>query len=761
MKYARRAVMLAIMLLITAFCLSASAWANWFKFPASTKEIGDEAFMGVTLQTNFLVRSGIETIGSRAFAGTGVKLVWLPKTLNYIAPDAFDKGTAFTCSPNTYAESWCLENGMDYDYIKPYLSATYTTVNYGEVTSLVADPVFGDEPTSYIWEKRGRERFWSVIEGETDRVLRYTNDQEEGYVYFRVSAVWGDMCSVPSNCVSIRCYGNELVLNQEKCTALSGDSVYLEWNYLGTEAEYALYQWSLDPQVPEGGEWLPIDTFKGGWNRTVYGLNKNTEYKFMLGILDEKGDAYTYSEPITITTGDTETRFEMHEYSLDGQRVILTWDPIHNAVYDIYYGQTRDTMRVWASNVKRTGYEMYGFPLNATRYVQVRARIPNTNYVFWGPVLEITPTEEGPFISIESCEINGDVANVQWTHLAGCVYDVYVSLNGDEESCTVQNLSRNYIDLKGLKPEDKWTVRVEAKCGTWSTSTLKTEIGKPAVNDIQYRALLIGEVNFKGSMYAARNYGDVELVTEMLQNVKTPNGTYYSCVREKDLSRDGILNAIREVFGNADENDVSLLFIATHGDVSNLGRYAGALSTIEVPNKEHGTLLIEDLTSALKAIKGTKIVWLGSCGSGSVIYDPEHPEEENIAGPYDGDYDEDEWDGWPEYEINDDGEISLGDAETFDISEMRLPDFQVLTAARYRFVSWGRAGDTRNAFTEFLTDGVCGPDGSMPADMNQDGLLTQHELYLYIKLREDDPEQGFDQDVQAYPFNSDYVLFKK
>ena len=761
MKYARRAVMLAIMLLITAFCLSASAWANWFKFPASTKEIGDEAFMGVTLQTNFLVRSGIETIGSRAFAGTGVKLVWLPETLNYIAPDAFDKGTAFTCSPNTYAESWCLENGMDYDYIKPYLSATYTTVNYGEVTSLVADPVFGDEPTSYIWEKRGRERFWSVIEGETDRVLRYTNDQEGGYVYFRVSAVWGDMCSVPSNCVSIRCYGNELVLNQEKCTALSGDSVYLEWNYLGTEAEYALYQWSLDPQVPEGGEWLPIDTFKGGWNRTVYGLNKNTEYKFMLGILDEKGDAYTYSEPITITTGDTETRFEMHEYSLDGQRVILTWDPIHNAVYDIYYGQTRDTMRVWASNVKRTGYEMYGFPLNATRYVQVRARIPNTNYVFWGPVLEITPTEEGPFISIESCEINGDVANVQWTHLAGCVYDVYVSLNGDEESCTVQNLSRNYIDLKGLKPEDKWVIRVEAKCGTWSTSTLKTEIGKPAVNDIQYRALLIGEVNFKGSMYAARNYGDVELVTEMLQNVKTPSGTYYSYVREKDLSRDGILNAIREAFGNADENDVSLLFIATHGDVSNLGRYAGALSTIEVPNKEHGTLLIEDLTSALKAIKGTKIVWLGSCGSGSVIYDPEHPEEENIAGPYDGDYDEDEWDGWPEYEINDDGEISLGDAETFDISEMRLDNFQVLTAARYRFVSWGRAGDTRNAFTEFLTDGVNGPNGSMPADMNQDGLLTQHELYLYIKLREDDPEQGFDQDVQAYPFNSDYVLFKK
>lgn len=758
MKHVHRAAMLIILVLVMTFCLSVPAWANVWT-PKSLKEIGDEAFMGVPLQTNFMVRSGIEIIGSRAFADTGVKLVWLPKTLNYIAPDAFDKGTAFACSPNTYAESWCLENGMDYDYIKPYLTATYTKVNYGEVTSLVADPVFGDEPTSYVWEKRGRERYWSVIEGETDRVLRYTNDQEEGYVYFRVSAVWGDMYSVPSNCVSIRCYGNELVFNQEKCTALSGDSVYLEWNYMGSDADYALYEWSVDPQKPEGGDWVSIGSFKGKWNYTVYGLDKNTEYSFMLGILDGSGEVKTLSEPITITTGDTETRFEMHEYSLDGQRVIMTWDPIQNAVYDIYYGQTRDTMRVWASNVKRTGYEMYGFPLNATRYVQVRARIPNTNYVFWGPVLEITPTEEGPTLSIESCEINGDVANVQWTPLAGCVYNVYLSLNGDAESCTVKNLDRNYIDLKGLTPEDTWVIRVEAKCGTWSTSSPKTEISKPAVNDVQYRALLIGEVNFYGSMYAARNYGDVELITSMLQNVKTPSGTYYSIVREKDLSRDGILNAIRETFGGADENDVSLLFIATHGDVSNLGRYAGALSTIEIPNEKHGVLLIEDLTNALKAVKGTKIVWLGSCGSGSVIYDPEYSEEENIADPYDGEYDESEWDGWPEYEINDD--FSLGDTETFDISEMRLPNFQVLTAARYRFVSWGMVGDTRNAFTEYLTDGVCGPDESMPADMNQDGLLTQHELFLYIKLREEDPEQGVDQDVQAYPFDSDYVLFKK
>ena len=71
------------------------------------------------------------------------------------------------------------------------------------------------------------------------------------------------------------------------------------------------------------------------------------------------------------------------------------------------------------------------------------------------------------------------------------------------------------------------------------------------------------------------------------------------------------------------------------------------------------------------------------------------------------------------------------------------------------------AGDKCNYFTKYITDGVNGPDNSMPADMNQDGTVTQHELYLYIKLQEDDPETGVYQDVQAYPFGSDYPLFTK
>ena len=96
-----------------------------------------------------------------------------------------------------------------------------------------------------------------------------------------------------------------------------------------------------------------------------------------------------------------------------------------------------------------------------------------------------------------------------------------------------------------------------------------------------------------------------------------------------------------------------------------------------------------------------------------------------------------------------------------ETGELRLRDFQVMTAARYRFFGWGKEAANYTFFVHFLTEGVCGPDGSMPADRNGDGLLTQHELFTYIKEQMEDPETGSDQDIQAYPFKSDYVLFAK
>ena len=756
MRHVRKLTLLLIAMLVFS-CFSARAYASFLQ-PRSLKEIGDSAFEGVPMPENYDLLYGIEKIGSRAFAGTGVKMFWLPETLQYIAPDAFDKGTAFTCSPGTYAERWCRENGMGFDFIKPYLSADTSRLLYGQTAELVADYIFDKEPTEYLWEMRERERYWTPIADESGPVLRYTNTKGLGYVRIRVSAVVNGVVSAPSDCVTITRYGESFYLLPDKCQAVSGDAVYLEWGYQGSGASYTLYQWAPDPQLEEGGEWLSIDRIYGYYYHVVYGLEPNTEYSFRISMTDESTGTERFSDPVTITTGEKKTSLEMREVTCRGNSVRISWDPIYNAYYDIYLGESEDRLMKVAGNRSDTSYALYGFfPVGVTRYLQVKARIYGAGQEYQSPVINVTATEDGPDLRIERYEVHGDVVNLEWTPLDGCNYDVYLSVNGGDETCVARDVSMNYLDLGGFEPGQAATFRVQARFDEWSVTSPAQTITFQAHDDVAYRALLIGETDFSGGMYAVRNYNDVELLRKTLVNVKTPAGSHYSVTRRKDLSREGILSAIRETFRNADDNDISLIFIATHGEVTYTGRFAGRLYTVETPRQKYGFLLSEELAAELEKVRGTKIVWLGSCGSGSTIYDPDFPEDENISEVYEGDYDEEEWgDEWYDYDPN--GGLRLSDSETFDTGELRLPGFQVLTAARHRFTSWSMPGAKLNYFTKYIVDGL---SGDMPADLNQDGTVTQHELFLYIKLQEDDPETGVYQDVQAYPYASDYPLFSR
>ena len=59
-----------------------------------------------------------------------------------------------------------------------------------------------------------------------------------------------------------------------------------------------------------------------------------------------------------------------------------------------------------------------------------------------------------------------------------------------------------------------------------------------------------------------------------------------------------------------DDNDVSLFFIATHGDIDEIGRSAGSLATVNEAGITDA-LRLEELADALSKVPGTVIVWLG------------------------------------------------------------------------------------------------------------------------------------------------------
>lgn len=294
------------------------------------------------------------------------------------------------------------------------------------------------------------------------------------------------------------------------------------------------------------------------------------------------------------------------------------------------------------------------------------------------------------------------------------------------------------INLKG-------TVKLRLSKGS-STTTNKTT----------YRALLIGEEDF-GRETATRNRGDVKLMKKMLLSVKGPKGGSYTVKTGIDYSPARIRKAIRNTFADADSNDVSLFFIATHGDTDYDGRYAGALSTGE--NTSTGTLfescvLFEELASWLSAVPGKVIVIVESCGSGAALYASGASQNQKLVETFQ----------------NADKDTGLYFANT---GELRVKNkFYVLTASRYRESSWGTSD--YNFFTKWLVNGV-GTKGSIVCDGSYtslngsrrsgdgDGVAELEELFRYISAKGDSFlfNGKYYQHVQRYPVKSSYGLFKR
>ena len=286
----------------------------------------------------------------------------------------------------------------------------------------------------------------------------------------------------------------------------------------------------------------------------------------------------------------------------------------------------------------------------------------------------------------------------------------------------------------------------------------------PGEDSVKYRALLIGEANFVS--YCWRNRGDVALMENMLNSVRGLYGGRFSITKAYDLSRDQTLNAIASAFAGANENDVSLFFIATHGDTESEGSEAGQLAMIP-----SGYLQMKDLANALLAVPGKVIVILESCGSGAPIYD----EDDDRLAALKANTEAFGEAAARAFSSADPGvvvELKPSDLDSNGIrtntGELRVENkFYVLTASAYQQESYGYEygeSGSYNLFTKWLTEGV-DTSGKMPADADGNGKLTLQELYAYISSVGDNTPiytSYFDfsyQHVQVYPAKSGFVLF--
>ena len=298
----------------------------------------------------------------------------------------------------------------------------------------------------------------------------------------------------------------------------------------------------------------------------------------------------------------------------------------------------------------------------------------------------------------------------------------------------------------------------------------------------EYRALLIGETKFIRNnelTYVNRNANDVKKMAAMLGKVYGPTGEKFQVTQRTNLRRTALKSAIQTTFAGTMDHDVSLFFIATHGNSDGDGDlempYNGDPNDTEYWNEyfveTRQYLPFSTLAEWLSTmVNGKVIVILESCGAGSAIYVESNGLQKRGEKTEDEKSEDFVQAAVKAFAKADPGIITVAepnmDTNRKSTGNMRQPKFYVLAAAQHGEDSLGEPNswaDPMNLFTRWLIAGV-GEKGNSPADTDLNNLLTLNELYRYIQIARNNytgpgtiPDNK--QHVQVYPENSSQAIF--
>ena len=475
-----------------------------------------------------------------------------------------------------------------------------------------------------------------------------------------------------------------------------------------------------------------------------------------------------------VAFGDTDVVLEVKSSNLDFSAHTFQWQQSLDG--ETWENIGEDTAEGW-----RYAFDAAAPEETARLYYRALAtgtdgeKIPSENTVIIDFVTEEDLALDEDEITCELDEEDETTVHLSWTESEKVKaleerleYAVYLSLpdededeDGEPDEVLIEDgitTDACTVELLGEDTEYEFIVRAsspgrEVVCnrGKKVTTGKSGDSSKP-----RYRALLISEVDFKEK--CTRNDGNVKLMQQMLKRVKgTTNelepGLYSVAVR-KNPSKNQILQAIRQTFRGATANDVSLVFIATHGNTSLKGEKAGALCTLKKTANGYVNgpyLYLYELRDALLQIPGRVDIFLASCGSGAaVISDAKAAEMDSRSEDADAEYDPEAFAKQAVQvfsEAAEDGEL---DPRT---GELRQYKFRVLTAANYHETGWGSEKKGYNYFTKGLVNGV-----QWGAEADEKGRVTLEALYRYLKRTVDpvprismDDGKTYYQHVQVWP----------
>ncbi|MBR0353785.1 MAG: leucine-rich repeat protein [Oscillospiraceae bacterium] len=544
--------------------------------------------------------------------------------------------------------------------------------------------------------------------------------------------------------------------------------------YVGTTAKF-----TVTATGAESYQWYYRTSAEGSWKEStaasaatatlsVVAASYRSGYQYYCKVRNANGTSYTKAATLTVTEKPLIKTQPASVTAQAGTEAKFTVKATGAESYQWYYRTSASgswskstaasaataTLTV-AAEKKRDGYQYRCKVSNAGGYVYTEAATLTVEAI---PKPEITKQPKDFTAS------TGTDAYFRVTATGAESYQWYyrTSASGSWSKCSASGATGPALTVKAEDRRSGYQYRCKVSNAggyVYSEAATLTTAGQ-----ITYRALLIGEVHFSWET-AKRNRDDVTHLRRVLQEVDAGYGGRYTVTCAYDLSNNGIRDAISSAFAGADDNDVSLFFLATHGvvDVAS-GSQAGAMVTITSPGAWDDYLTMGDLAAWLKQVPGKVIVLLGSCGSGAAIVSNggEVSFVPSDSDEYDALFTEAVIAAFEEQNemipVSEDGVIS-------NTGEFRSSKFYVLTAAAHQESSWGFEGESGSTCYNYFTEALChGVRDEHPADSNKNGTMTLKEIYKYVYDHALGPyydgSGAHYQHVQVYPANSSYALFR-
>ena len=363
----------------------------------------------------------------------------------------------------------------------------------------------------------------------------------------------------------------------------------------------------------------------------------------------------------------------------------------------------------------------------------------------YGMLSEASCTVEVEFVALERIEIAGEAIRLSVGDDAAVLVNFTPEDASDQrlryvmENPLIASVSRDGV-VKGLQSGET-VLTVSNARGTVSAS-IEVYVS-PAVR--KYRALLVSEENypFEENTVHTGSKASMQAIANLLETAEFEDASFVAR-RAEDLSKAELIAEIRSTFRNATPQDVSLFYITCHGS------YEGGMSFLEL--SDGSAISARDLERELRAIPGTVVVLIDSCGSGGAI---------GAASEYE--------------------DFAKGITGAFSGAAIRGNKYKVIASAgldqdsyRIAFNAEAGAGTMATAFARALCDGA-GWDidrndrGTMGADADYDGSITLNELYQYmhsrvnwyLEIASSLTGQTYRQSVQVWPEGDPFVIFTR